>query len=101
MTAKFKIVKHRFKYHVIGYTGVVKPRSKGVKPTYKEQCISSHITRDSALKAIESYKAIKLHLSNKEEPKTLRNLLKELHLGMWIAILCGLGYEAIKILFIH
>jgi len=101
MAAKFKIVKHRFLYHVIGYTGVTKPRTKGGKITYKEQCISSHITRDRAKKAIDGYIAIKLHLSSKEEPKTLRNLLKELHLGIWIAILCGLGYEVLKITFVH
>lgn len=99
--AKFKIVKHRMQYHVIGYTGTKKPRIKGAKPTYREQCISSHWFKNRAKKALESYQDIKLTLSSKEDPRTIRKVFKELHLGIWIAIACGIAYELIAKTYFH
>ena len=101
MATKFKIVKHRLLYHVIGYSGTLKPRKKGAKITYKEQCISSHATKKRAKKALDGYEAIKLQLSNKPEPKTFRKVVKELHLGIWVAILCGVIYEIIAKTYFH
>lgn len=95
--ARFKIVKHRFSYHVIGYSGVKKP-TKGKKATYKEQLISSHLRIISgsltrAEKAKKNYEAAKLELSNVPEHSLITRLWREMHLGLIIAIACGLLFE--------
>tara|TARA_B110000211_G_C14042331_1_gene537320 strand:+ start:1270 stop:1584 length:315 start_codon:yes stop_codon:yes gene_type:complete len=96
--ARFKIVKHRFSYHVIGYTGIKKPRGNK-KSTYKEQCISSH-TRliKGALKRAElarmSYITAKLELSSLSETSVFHKLVKEFHIGLIIAVVCGIMFEA-------
>ena len=98
--ANFKIVKHRLRYHVIGYTGTLKPRTKGTKPTYKEQCISSHYTITRATKALDKYKATKLNLSNKPEYSRFSRWVKEIHIGIIIAVACGFAFEAYMKFFI-
>ena len=84
--AKFKIVKHSLSYHVIGFTGTKKPRTKGAKPTYKEQCISSHWTLKRAEKALDKYKATQLDLSSKVEASLMRKIIKETPLAVALAI---------------
>lgn len=91
--AKFIIVKHRLRYHVIGCEGVKKPRKAGKKATYREQCISSHYTVKAANKAKAKYEASKLKLSCKAEPKTIRHFLKELNIAFVLAVLAAIAVE--------
>lgn len=98
---KFNIVKHRLRYHVIGSEGVKKPRKAGKVPTYREQCISSHYTLKLAQKAEAKYRASNLKLSCKEEPKTVRHLLKETKLAFLLAVLAAVIIEAYIKFIIH
>lgn len=82
---KFKVVKHGLKWHVIGFEGTKKPRS-GKKPTYKEQCISSHYTLKSADKAKVKYESLKLTLSEKKEESLLVKMKKEFSFAVFMAI---------------
>ena len=84
--ARFKIVKHRLSYHVIGFTGTKTPRTKGKKPTYKEQCISSHWTLKGANKALDKYKVTKLDLSCKAETTLMSKIIKEIPLAVALAV---------------
>jgi hypothetical protein len=99
--AKFIIVKHRLRYHVIGYEGLKRPRKTGKKATYREQCISSHYTVKAANKAKAKYEASKLKLSCKAEPKTVRRLVKELGLAFWLAVASAVIIELYIKFIIH
>lgn len=89
---RFKIVRHKGRYHVIGYEGVKNPKKVGAEPTYKEQCISSHWTLNNAQSKKASYETIKLKLTNKLELTFWGKVKRELPLGLPIAI--GLAVAA-------
>ncbi len=89
---KFKVVKHGWGYHVIGFEGTKKPK-KG-EPTYREQCISSHYTLGRAEASKLKYLKAKLELSKYAKPDTLvQKVIKETPLALGLAVACAVAAE--------